>query len=132
VSELSSRDNDFCIAVLNAIDKTFSALGETPKYAIYQHLKLAQNISKQEIPNRIDEFSFTLDELFGIGSKFLEIDIIKNIHEEVGVVWEKEKSHTFDFQNLKLSQFMNFLRKHFEEIPQNDRESNNLKSEKDR
>jgi hypothetical protein len=54
---------------VEAIDESFSSLGESPKQAILFHLENTFQIKKQKIPNRIDSFDNAL-------KKFLDIEPI--------------------------------------------------------
>jgi hypothetical protein len=55
--------------LVEAIDESFSSLGESPKQAILFHLENTFQIKKQKIPNRIDSFDNAL-------KKFLDIEPI--------------------------------------------------------
>lgn len=68
-----------------AIDETLSSLGETPKKAIYYQLKTEFNIKTKETPNKIDDFSRALEQIFGLGARHLEILFMKNLHAKVEV-----------------------------------------------
>ena len=68
-----------------AIDETLSSLGETPKKAIYYQMETAFNIKTKEIPNKIDDFSRALEQIFGLGARHLEILFMKNLHAKVEV-----------------------------------------------
>jgi hypothetical protein len=70
--------------LLEAIDESFSWLGESEKQAIYFFLEKRYNISKQEIPYRIEEFTEVIEEIFGLGAKLLEIRIMKNLFSKMG------------------------------------------------
>jgi len=69
--------------LLESIDEAFSTLGESPKTAIYQHMERKFGISKKEIPHRLEEFSASLEKIFGLGAKHLEILFMKNIHKKI-------------------------------------------------
>ena len=71
--------------LLEAIDEALSSLGETPKKAIYYQLEMAFNIKTKEIPNKIDDFSRALEQIFGLGARHLEILFMKNLHAKVEV-----------------------------------------------
>jgi len=70
--------------LLEAIDKSFLSLGEPVKTSIYQYLENS-GIKKSEIPFRIEDFQNTLEKLFGIGTRHLEILVIKNLHEKIKI-----------------------------------------------
>ena len=73
-----SQHKNFDQLLLDAIDEGLSALGEAGKASIYIHLEGSFNIRKQEIPNKLDDFSNALQRIFGLGARQLEILIMKN------------------------------------------------------
>jgi CBS domain-containing protein len=68
-----------------AIDETFSSLGEPTRKAIYIHLKNSFGIAKREIPYRINDFSDALEKIFGPSARNLEILCIKNIQAKARI-----------------------------------------------
>jgi len=78
------QNNNFDQLLLDAIDEGLSGLGKAGKDSIYIHLEGFFNIRKQEIPNKIDAFSNALHRIFGLGSRHLEILIMKNLYEKIG------------------------------------------------
>jgi hypothetical protein len=69
--------------IQKSIDEAFSSLGESVKKSIYFHLEHDFRIPKKEIPLRISEFSDALDRIFGLGARYLELLIMKNLNEKV-------------------------------------------------
>ncbi|MBT0159090.1 hypothetical protein G4O51_03800 [Candidatus Bathyarchaeota archaeon A05DMB-2] len=67
--------------IQDAVDETFSLLGENSKKTIYQHLENDYKITKHEIPCKIEAFADALEQSFGVGAKILEMNIIKALHE---------------------------------------------------
>lgn len=112
------NSDEFSNLLIDAIDKALSSLGEAPKSAIYFHLERVLNLSKREIPARIDEFSNAIEDLFGLGARFLEIHIIQNLHSEVGVVWEFEAPNSRILPDLTFKQYVNFVKKYFDDARQ--------------
>jgi hypothetical protein len=78
------RNRFFKKLLLEAIDKGLSSLGDSAKQAIYFYLKRTFSIEKLDIPNKIGEFTTAIEEIFGLGAKILEIQIIKCLYEKVG------------------------------------------------
>jgi hypothetical protein len=70
---------------LEAIDNSFLTLGEPVKKSIYFYLENSMGIKKHEIPFRINDFQNALEKLFGIGTRLLEILIIKNLHKKIKI-----------------------------------------------
>jgi len=75
----------FCKMFGEAIDETFSSLGEPTRKAIYIHLKNSFGIAKREIPYRINDFSDALEKIFGPSARNLEIICIKNIQAKARI-----------------------------------------------
>ena len=83
-----SQYKNFDQLLLEAIDQGLSGLGGAGKASIYIYLEGLFNIRKQEIPNKLDDFSNALHRIFGLGARHLEILIMKNLHEKVGCLYE--------------------------------------------
>ncbi len=77
-------DRDFHKLLLEAVDEGLSSLGDHPKKAIYFYLENAFEIKKQDIPDKIEEFTAAIEKIFGHGARILEIRIMKHLHEKVG------------------------------------------------
>ena len=75
----------FCKLLEDAIDEAFSSLGESSRKAIYAYLKNSFGIAKQEIPNRINDFSDALKKILGPGARNLEILCIKSIQAKARI-----------------------------------------------
>ena len=79
------QPKDFDQILLDAIDEAFSSLGENVKKTIYFQLDDLFNIKKQEIPIRINAFVNALEQLFGLGARYLEIMFIQNIYSKIKI-----------------------------------------------
>lgn len=93
-------DKSFQKLFLGAIDSAFSSLGESAKQSIYFHLESEFKIAKEEIPCRLEDFEKGLEKIFGEGSRFLEILIMKKLHEEMGsegniLRWDEGREFSF-------------------------------------
>jgi hypothetical protein len=82
IAIVGSQDS-FEVLVSQAVDEVLSKLGDSCKTAIYQALERQYKISRLEIPTKIKEFSMALDQIFGSGSRLLEIEIMKRLHSKV-------------------------------------------------
>ena len=96
------RNRCFETLLVEAVDEGLSALGDSAKQAIYFHLEKTFSIEKQNIPNKIEEFTNAIEKIFGLGAKILEIKIIKYLYEKVG--------HDFKYfpekENLLLTEYI--------------------------
>lgn len=92
--------------LLEAIDDGFSLLGETGKLAVYFYLEDNYNISKHDIPDKIESFTEALEAIFGYGAKLLEINIMKNLFQQMGYVSLKLQFH----EDLDFSKYVDAAR----------------------
>ncbi len=83
--------SDFETLLLEAVDEALSSLGDSGKQAVYFHLEKSFNIGKRDIPQKIEKFADAIEKTFGLGSKFLEILIMKHLYEKVGQVFEYDQ-----------------------------------------
>ena len=88
---------EFNKLLLEAVDEGLSSLGESSKQAIYFHLEKCFNVKKQDIAHKIEAFADGIEKIFGLGANFLEILIMKQLHEKVGqsLKWPESKDLTF-------------------------------------
>lgn len=81
--------------LLEAIDDAFSTLGDSARQSIYFHLESKFKIAKKEVPARLEDFEEGLAKIFGSGSRFLEILIIKKLYEKTGQRLEWDENRDF-------------------------------------
>ena len=77
-------DDEFNLVMLEAVDEALSFLGESAKRAIYYHLEEKFKIRREEIPIKIDDFAKAIEEIFGMGAKIIEMQIMKSLYKRVG------------------------------------------------
>ena len=77
-----SCEGSFDAIIIEAVDESFSLFGHSFKQAIYFQLENTFKIKKQEIPLKIEEFTNAIEQIFGIGAKFIEMKIIEVLHEK--------------------------------------------------
>ena len=82
------RERKFSRILLEAIDEAFLTLGENARTAIYCHLESKFAISRQDIPDRIGDFSDALEQIFGLAAPQLEILIMKFLNRRVKCEYE--------------------------------------------
>ena len=85
---------------LESVDSAFSSLGESAKQSIFFHLESEFKIARDEIPCRLEDFENGLEKIFGTGSRFLEVLIMKNLYERIGgegkiLKWDEGKEFRF-------------------------------------
>lgn len=70
--------------LLEAVDEALSTLGEPCKKAFYIYFEKNYEIKKHEIPLKIERFAKAVQDLFGVGARLIEIQIMKNLREKLG------------------------------------------------
>ena len=88
MAELGEHEN-FDQLLLDTIDEVLSNLGEAGKASIYIYLESIFNIRKQEIPNKLNDFSNALERIFGSGARHLEILLMKNLYVKLEVTCKR-------------------------------------------
>ena len=76
--------HDFEEILLEAVDEQLTSLGESSKQALYFHLERGFNIKRHEIPRKTEAFVSAMERIFGQGANYLEILIMKRLHEKIG------------------------------------------------
>ena len=79
----TKNETKFDAVLLEAIDTAFTALGQNVKFSIYFNLETKFSLPKQDIPDRINDFSNALDTIFGQAARPLEILIMKYLNDKV-------------------------------------------------
>jgi hypothetical protein len=87
----------FDAILLEAIDKALSSLGESIMQIIYFHLEKSFFIKRDEIPYRLGAFTQAVESIFGAGANFIEILIMKKLHEKVDGAMKWNESERFGF-----------------------------------
>lgn len=81
--------------LLEAVEEGLSSLGDSPKQAIFFHLEASFEISKDNIPANLTDFSKALEKIFGPGAVYLEKLIAKRLYEKLGL--EFQEAENWDF-----------------------------------
>lgn len=82
-SDKNSLQGKFDEFLIEAIDKALSSLGEPVKNSLYFRLQNDFNIEKNDIPQKIEEFSNIIHRIFGLGASRLEIMFLKNLQSKI-------------------------------------------------
>jgi hypothetical protein len=83
-------------AILEAVDAAFSILGETGAQTVFGYLEHRCGMNRTAIPKDVEQFSKSLEALFGQAANLIEIQIMRALHK-------KFPSFNFQSQNGKLS-----------------------------
>jgi len=108
----NKRVNKFNFLLLEAVDEALSTLGESIKKSVYFHLEETYKIRSCEIPIKIAQFSDALEKMFGIGSRYLEILVMKRFYPKIQIScdWPKPDYITPD---LSFREYIELMRKEF-------------------
>jgi hypothetical protein len=94
---LTTKSATFDKLLLCAIDEALNSLGKSVRQSIYFHMENKFSINRNEIPGNLQEFQEGLERIFGMGTQFIEVLIIKNLHSKIGRPLVMEKSEQFEF-----------------------------------
>lgn len=104
--------------LIEAIDEALCSLGEPVKNTIYQHLNDDFKITKNNIPERMEEFSELLHKVFGLGASRLEVRFIKNLDAKVNAAESKKDSELgaskWIVMEMSFTQYVSKVQKEFE------------------
>jgi len=83
--------------LLEAVDEALASLGDSARQSIYFHLQRKFKVAKNDIPYRPEDFADGLEKIFGLGARFIEILIMKNLYEKIGqpLEWNESKELVF-------------------------------------
>ena len=76
-------ENKYDTVIIDAIEDSLSSFKSFEKQEVYFFLETTFNISKKEIPQKMEDFGNALEKIFGVGARLIEIRIIKSIHKRV-------------------------------------------------
>jgi hypothetical protein len=101
-------EGSFEAIIIEAVDEVFSSFGHSCKQAIYFQLENTFKIKKEEIPLKIEDFANAIEQIFGIGAKFIEMKIIEVLHEKTqGFMYFPKK------EDLVFTEYVASLRRFF-------------------
>jgi hypothetical protein len=69
--------------MIEAVDDGLSLLGDHSKQVLYSYLEKTSKIKKQDIPEKIEEFTNAVERIFGEGARLLEIEIMRQLYKKV-------------------------------------------------
>lgn len=111
---LSAKPQVFNQLLLEAIDDSLSVLGEEPKGALYQYLATMHSLNREDIPDKLDEFSGGLKKALGGASSVIQRIILRKLFQKLGsnfreapelefVDHVKDAKRRFDIMTLRQS-----------------------------
>jgi hypothetical protein len=81
LKEVSSKQFDKFL--IESIDEALSLLGVSVKNELYLRLEVNFNMDKNNIPQRLEEFSSILHRVFNLGASRLEVKFLKNLDTKI-------------------------------------------------
>lgn len=103
------RKQSFNELLIGVVDEVLSAIGNSIKCTIYIQIKNNLDISKEQIPDKIEVFMKVLQRIFGEdGARHIELQIMKQIQSKTGV------SCPFSAENSKFVACIDFIRQEYE------------------
>jgi hypothetical protein len=109
---MTSKSGKFDALLLDAIDQALASLGESARESIYFHLEKQFKLAKQRIPSSLEEFDGGLQKIFGIGAKYIEILIMKQLYQAIDqpLNWDgKEEFGFIEYVNAAQKTFSHRL-----------------------
>ena len=93
-------ETDFEKILSEAIDEALSSFGENCKHVIYYNLENEFGLPKNEIPERIEDFTGAIETIFGKGANILEIRIMKMLFNKINSPFPySHKDDSLKFEN---------------------------------
>lgn len=77
------QNSSFNEIMIEAVDDGLSLLGDHSKQVLYSYLEKTSKIKKQDIPEKIEEFTNAVERIFGEGARLLEIEIMRQLYKKV-------------------------------------------------
>jgi len=112
--KINAAHKKFDQLLVEAIDEVLGSLGEPVKNHLYIHLENDYLITKEELPQQIEEFSHFLFRIFGTSANNLEIRFMRTLYSKIKADQQLEhKSIAFNEDNLTFSTYVNKMRESF-------------------
>jgi hypothetical protein len=111
---MQTAQHKFDKLLIEAIDEVFSTLGEPVKNRLYSLLEDDFSITKNDLPQKTEEFSNFLFQIFGPSAQHLEIRFMKTLYTKIRVDQHFEnKSIVLEEDNLTFVNYVNRMRESF-------------------
>ena len=108
---MAVKAREFEQLLLNSIDEALLSLGESGRQSIYFHLDQNFDVKKELITKNLEQFQFGLEKIFGVGARFIEILIMKNLYCKINKPLNGENNINLEFlkyvENAKQSYVSN-------------------------
>jgi hypothetical protein len=94
---MAKETKDFDELLLVSIDEALLSLGESAKQSIYFHVERHFKLAKDEIPQNLGKFQLALEKIFGIGSRFIELLIMRNLYGKINQPFYLKQTDQLEF-----------------------------------
>ncbi len=91
------KNKEFDRLLLSSIDEALLTLGESAKQSTYFFIEKTFEVSREEIPENLEDFQAALEKIFGIGARYLEILIMKYLYAKIGCSFSIKSSDQLEF-----------------------------------
>jgi hypothetical protein len=97
--QINLNSSTFQELLIEATDQTLSKLGAPIKHKLYSCLETNYKLTKEDIPNRIDDFVNALEQIFETSASLIEIDVMKNMQQKIPLFKFKIENADLNFQD---------------------------------
>jgi len=105
------KSSKFNFLLLEAVDEALSILGESIKKSVYFHLEETYKLDRHDIPIKISKFSDSLEKMFGVGSRYIEILVMKQFYPKIQLTCDCQTNSLT--QGLSFKEYVELMRKEF-------------------
>lgn len=89
------RMDEFRRALLEAVDEGLLVLGDSVRQVIYRHMESSLSIKRDEIPERLEDFSEVLKKMLGSGANILLTFIARKLYAKFELSFEERSGWGF-------------------------------------
>ena len=94
---MAAKSKDFDNLLLESIDDALLSLGESVRQSIYFHVERNFKVTRADIPQNLEHFQLALEKIFGLGSRYIEILIMKSLYTKIGRPLRMDKNEQLEF-----------------------------------
>ena len=98
---MAEKSKGFDDLLLASIDEALLSLGGPARQRIYFHLEKDFQLKRDEIPKKLYHFQVALEKIFGVGARYLEILVMKNLYGRI--------ENSLNMENAKKLEFVDYV-----------------------
>ena len=91
------------------------SLGESVKTAVYFYLETSFDIERQEIPEKIPEFSDALERIFSLGARHLEVLFMRSLCAKIKLFRDWHTSCKWVIADVTFQEYVRLMKQKFED-----------------